>query len=232
MHLDHQRSSTSPRSRWPSSPHGSLDTAIGDFDIAFGSLGQPPRSDRQVVVYGRPLGQDVIAFSNAIKTGSGDVSVRSYNNAILAFKTQNVFIKRKILSQFFVVHQIILLEESWKDLFLLNMGQWAVPVDLNSLLASSKQQIKLSQESLAMAVTEIRYIQDILGRFRQLSPDGTECGCLKAIVLFRPGKCHGDHTPHSLTGSLLSSVQILLVHFTLVAYACCVLSDLLTTSVF
>ena len=25
-------------------------------------------------------------------------------------------------------------------------------------------------------------------RFRQLSPDVTECGCLKAIVLFKPGK--------------------------------------------
>ena len=30
-------------------------------------------------------------------------------------------------------------------------------------------------------------------RFRQLSPDVTECGCLKAIVLFKPGKNHGFH---------------------------------------
>lgn len=26
-----------------------------------------------------------------------------------------------------------------------------------------------------------------MSRFRQLSPDGGECGCMKAIVLFRPG---------------------------------------------
>ena len=30
-------------------------------------------------------------------------------------------------------------------------------------------------------------------RFRQLSPDVTECGCLKAIVLFKPGKNQGFH---------------------------------------
>ena len=30
-------------------------------------------------------------------------------------------------------------------------------------------------------------------RFRQLSPDVTKCGCLKAIVLFKPGKNHGFH---------------------------------------
>ncbi len=27
-----------------------------------------------------------------------------------------------------------------------------------------------------------------MSRFRQISPDVTECGCLKAIVLFKPGK--------------------------------------------
>ncbi|GAB6027784.1 hypothetical protein CHUAL_002019 [Chamberlinius hualienensis] len=86
--------------------------------------------------------------------------------------------------------QIILLEEAWKDLFLLNMGQWAGHVDLNALLASSKQQMKLPRENIANAITEIHYIHDILSRFRQMSLDGTECGCLKAIVVFRP-ECMG-----------------------------------------
>ena len=26
-----------------------------------------------------------------------------------------------------------------------------------------------------------------MSRFRQIFPDGTECGCLKTIVLFKPG---------------------------------------------
>jgi len=30
--------------------------------------------------------------------------------------------------------------------------------------------------------------QEIMGRFRQLSPDGSECGCMKAVILFTPGE--------------------------------------------
>ena len=29
--------------------------------------------------------------------------------------------------------------------------------------------------------------QELMGRYRQLSPDGSECGCLKAIAVFKPG---------------------------------------------
>ena len=31
------------------------------------------------------------------------------------------------------------------------------------------------------------HFQEIMSRFRQIFPDGTECGCLKTIVLFKPG---------------------------------------------
>ena len=31
-------------------------------------------------------------------------------------------------------------------------------------------------------------IQELMSRYRQLSPDGSECGCLKAIAVFKPGK--------------------------------------------
>lgn len=30
-------------------------------------------------------------------------------------------------------------------------------------------------------------LQEIMCRFRQISPDGSECGCMKAIILFTPG---------------------------------------------
>lgn len=35
---------------------------------------------------------------------------------------------------------------------------------------------------------DIQNIQNIIERFREISPDGTECGCLKAIALLKPGK--------------------------------------------
>jgi hypothetical protein len=31
-------------------------------------------------------------------------------------------------------------------------------------------------------------IEDTIERFKKLSPDGTECACLKAIALFKPGR--------------------------------------------
>ncbi|XP_043239208.1 protein dissatisfaction-like [Amphibalanus amphitrite] len=78
--------------------------------------------------------------------------------------------------------QMLLLEESWKDLFLLQLAQWYLPFDLSSLLDSAHAQSRLGVGSSG----DVRTIQDILCRFRQLAPDMTECGCLRAIVLFKP----------------------------------------------
>lgn len=39
--------------------------------------------------------------------------------------------------------------------------------------------------------------QELMSRYRQLSPDGSECGCLKAIAVFKPGKkCIGIFSLH------------------------------------
>ena len=73
------------------------------------------------------------------------------------------------------------------------MAQWSVTFDIvsstlpetptyfNRAINQSK-----ANENPEMAL-DVQYIQDIMQRFRQLSPDGTECSCLKALVLFRPG---------------------------------------------
>ncbi|XP_054707071.1 protein dissatisfaction-like [Uloborus diversus] len=86
--------------------------------------------------------------------------------------------------------QVILLEESWKDLYLLNMAQWSVTLDLlGSLprppLALTRATAEQKGEETANLV-DMHYVQEVMRRFRQLSPDATECSCLKAIVLFRP----------------------------------------------
>lgn len=110
--------------------------------------------------------------------------------------------------------QILLLRESWKELFLLHLAQWSLPWDLAHVLNfekleslaglhsyssssdttnSSSKASKSSdggEESPSRPVTlveEIETIREILTKFRQLSPDSNEFGCLKAIVLFAPG---------------------------------------------
>lgn len=109
--------------------------------------------------------------------------------------------------------QVTLLEESWKDLFLLYMAQWSVAADLMSSLpglkgghspsppTSAAAALRLHPSSLDAALdgspqhaAELHYIQDVMRRLRQLSPDDTECSCLKAVVLFKPG------TPHWFEG--------------------------------
>ncbi|KAG1714900.1 Nuclear receptor subfamily 2 group E member 1 [Nymphon striatum] len=86
--------------------------------------------------------------------------------------------------------QIALLEESWKDLFLLTLAQWSATglVDISLILANSKvlpdSKSKDSEKDEMIRVIKLMY--DVLGRFRQLSPDCAETGCIKAIILFRP----------------------------------------------
>ncbi|KAJ6633167.1 Protein dissatisfaction [Pseudolycoriella hygida] len=88
--------------------------------------------------------------------------------------------------------QQLLLQESWKELFLLNLSQWAVPWDLGALLDSPPVRERVPQDPLTS--TEMKTIQEILCRFRQISPDGSEVGCMKAVILFSPetvGLCDG-----------------------------------------
>ncbi|GJQ82917.1 hypothetical protein Trydic_g5920 [Trypoxylus dichotomus] len=80
--------------------------------------------------------------------------------------------------------QLLLLQESWKELFLLHLAQWSVPWDLSALLGCTQARDRLPSD--IHTATEIKTIQEIMCRFRQISPDGSEFGCMKAIVLFTP----------------------------------------------
>ncbi|OXA56108.1 Nuclear receptor subfamily 2 group E member 1 [Folsomia candida] len=80
--------------------------------------------------------------------------------------------------------QLLLLSESWKELFLLHLAQWSIPLDLPALLGSPKAQDRFPKDP--MILQDIKNIQEIMGRFRQLSPDVSECGCMKAIILLKP----------------------------------------------
>ncbi|KPI92792.1 Photoreceptor-specific nuclear receptor [Papilio xuthus] len=80
--------------------------------------------------------------------------------------------------------QLVLLRAAWKELFLLHLAQWAAPWDLAPLLAAPVARTRLPPDPLADL--ELNTLQEILCRFRQIAPDGSECGCMKAIVLFSP----------------------------------------------
>ncbi|CAO1348729.1 unnamed protein product [Diamesa tonsa] len=80
--------------------------------------------------------------------------------------------------------QQLLLQESWKELFLLNFAQWSVPWDLAALFDSPQVRERIPDD--AATCIEMKTVQEILCRFRQLSPDSSEVGCMKAVILFSP----------------------------------------------
>lgn len=75
-------------------------------------------------------------------------------------------------------------QESWKELFLLNLAQWTIPLDLTPILESPLIKERVLQDEATQV--EMKTIQEILCRFRQIAPDGSEVGCMKAIALFAP----------------------------------------------
>ncbi|XP_031784651.1 nuclear receptor subfamily 2 group E member 1 isoform X2 [Nasonia vitripennis] len=75
----------------------------------------------------------------------------------------------------------MLLEGTWAQLFLIHLAQWSKSWNLISLL-DNENVYKETQDN--EAIRELITIKKIVGLFKELTPDGNECGCLKAIALF------------------------------------------------
>ena len=88
--------------------------------------------------------------------------------------------------------QVILLEESWSELFLLCAIQWSMPMEWSSLFAIAEhthhhQSAPTGKPVLAHA--DMRVLQEVTTRFKSLQVDPAEFTCHKAVVLFKPGRC-------------------------------------------
>lgn len=85
--------------------------------------------------------------------------------------------------------QALLLEECWSELFILCMIQCSVPMDLSVLLsAAGAHAEKELAQNVPNSVQDLKTLQRIVQRFQNLGIDSTEFACLKATVLFKPGK--------------------------------------------
>lgn len=78
--------------------------------------------------------------------------------------------------------QVVLLEESWTELFILNAIQWCLPLDKCTIF--SPNNVPNGNDFLL----DIQVLNDMFQRFRSLSVGQAEFACLKALVLFKPGK--------------------------------------------
>merc|ERR1712126_243731 len=81
--------------------------------------------------------------------------------------------------------QVLLLEESWAELFLLCAIQWCLPLPSSDSLFSSPDLADLPQELIGC----LTQLETLLVRFKHLGIDPAEFACVKAIVLFKPDVC-------------------------------------------
>ena len=100
--------------------------------------------------------------------------------------------------------QVILLEEAWSELFLLNAVQWCLPLESSPLFSAAEltaltvsphphphphSGIHLSTNGKPSQIAaDVRHLHDTLQRYKAVMVDPAEFACMKAIVLFRPGK--------------------------------------------
>ncbi|RWS26948.1 nuclear receptor subfamily 2 group E member 1-like protein, partial [Leptotrombidium deliense] len=97
--------------------------------------------------------------------------------------------------------QLLLLEEGWRELFVLSAAQFMLPLEFGALLSNIGLNPNIPSSSVSIAtvtsstvsctdkviglMTEIRCFQQIIAKFKELNVDPTEYMCLKAIILFK-----------------------------------------------
>ena len=104
--------------------------------------------------------------------------------------------------------QNFLLEESWCQLFVLGVSQFALPIEADTLnvirdfgqsnlsfgttgMLSTRQhpcQTAVSSEDQLGLPSEIKTFQETVAKFRLMNVDPTEYACLFAVILFKPCK--------------------------------------------
>ena len=86
--------------------------------------------------------------------------------------------------------QLVLLEESWRELFVLGAAQFCIPLEASALLqaAGLTADDGVPPAKVAALTAELRAFRDIIAKFQALQVDPTEYACLKGIVLFKTGE--------------------------------------------
>ena len=104
--------------------------------------------------------------------------------------------------------QLILLEEGWRENFILSAAQFQMQFDVGPLLANAGLTPEtVSSEKLIKIMTEVRNFQEIISKFKQAQVDATEYACLKAVTLFKTGK---KKKKFSIYSNLLTYYSIVL----------------------
>lgn len=80
--------------------------------------------------------------------------------------------------------QLLLLKETWRELFILGAAQFLSPLELASLVSASRL-VECEQEKAVKFLNEVKEFQATLTKISQYHIDAHEFACLRAMVLFK-----------------------------------------------
>lgn len=102
-----------------------------------------------------------------------------------------------------VSDQLLLLEESWRELFILGASQCLVIFDLGPLVHASGI-LERDPDKSVTYLQEVKEFQETLTQLNQFKIDAQEFACLRAIVLFKTG----FEKPACSSSSLTTAVSV------------------------
>ncbi|VEN45297.1 unnamed protein product [Callosobruchus maculatus] len=79
--------------------------------------------------------------------------------------------------------QLVLLEESWRELFILGAAQFLPVTELSPLVYSCGVLDRIFNKTLFFQ--QVQQFEEVLSNIRQFQPDNQEYACLRAIALFK-----------------------------------------------
>nr|CAI5846736.1 unnamed protein product [Callosobruchus analis] len=102
--------------------------------------------------------------------------------------------------------QLLLLEESWRELFILGAAQFLPITDLTSLVYSCGVLDRIFNKRLLLQ--RVQQFEEVLSNIRQFHLDNQEYACLRAIALFKISLEKTSSEPRSLIDcAKIASVQ-------------------------
>ncbi|XP_017487020.1 PREDICTED: protein tailless [Rhagoletis zephyria] len=107
------------------------------------------------------------------------------------FKNVNWIKSVQAFQQLPMSDQLQLLEESWKEFFILAMAQHLLPINFQQLLFVYESE-NMNREVVNMVKGEVHVFQEVLTQMCRLNIDGNEFECLRAITLFRKPNSNED----------------------------------------
>ena len=120
--------------------------------------------------------------------------------------------------------QLLLLEESWRELFILSAAQFSLPVEIAALQMSANTSSNSSDSpTLISTLSDLKNFQEAIAKFQNMNVDATEFACLRAILLLKTcietgGDDHKEVRDQAAISALQDQAQLTLSKYISSAY--------------